>query len=139
MRASCPAPASLRREGIPACGGTEIKKDSMAVNTVNLKDSYKAVLGLGAVFPEMVGHLNYCTSGYEAAGQTQAVLVITEWEELGQLDLIQLRNLVGVPVLVDGRSIYDPAAREAGFEYISIGRDQARHASLRSFMRPVVA
>jgi hypothetical protein len=29
-----------------------------------------------------------------------------------------------VPVIVDGRNIYDPATvRQAGFEYISIGRE----------------
>jgi hypothetical protein len=35
-----------------------------------------------------------------------------------------------VPVLVDGRNLFDPrAVREAGFEYISIGRDGAAHTS----------
>jgi len=93
-----------------------------------------------SVFPETPGHLTYCTSAYEAARGAHALLLITEWEEFRQLDLIRLRDLMEVPVLVDGRNTYDPsAAREAGFEYFSIGRDAARHPALRSSAQTVAA
>ena len=93
-----------------------------------------------SVFPETPGHLTYCTSAYEAARGAHALLLITEWEEFRQLDLIRLRDLMEVPVLVDGRNTYDPsAAREAGFEYFSIGRDAARHPVLRSSAQTVAA
>ena len=93
-----------------------------------------------SVFPETPGHLTYCTSAYEAACGAHALLLLTEWEEFRQLDLIGLRDLMEVPVLVDGRNTYDPsAAREAGFEYFSIGRDAARHPVLRSSAQTVAA
>jgi UDPglucose 6-dehydrogenase len=93
-----------------------------------------------SVFPETPGHLAYCTSAYEAARGAHALLLITEWEEFRQLDLIRLRDLMEVPVLVDGRNTYDPsAAREAGFEYFSIGRDAAGHPALRSSAQTVAA
>jgi UDPglucose 6-dehydrogenase len=75
------------------------------------------------VFPETSGRITYCTSAYEAARGARALLLLTEWEELRRLDLIRLRDLMLLPVLVDGRNLYDPgAARQAGFEYISVGR-----------------
>jgi len=92
------------------------------------------------VFPETPSHLTYCTSAYEAAVGAHALLLITEWEEFRQLDLARLRALMEVPVLVDGRNTYDPrAAREAGFEYFSIGRDTARHPAIRSSALSVAA
>ena len=78
------------------------------------------------VFPPSEKQLCYCTSAYEAARGAQALLLVTEWEEFRQLDLARLRDLMEVPVLVDGRNLYDPATvRKAGFEYISLGRDAA--------------
>ena len=86
-----------------------------------------------SVFPETTEHLTYCTSAYEAARGAHALLLVTEWEDFRQLDLVRLRDLMEVPVLVDGRNTYDPSAvREAGFEYFSIGRDAPGHPALRS-------
>jgi UDPglucose 6-dehydrogenase len=82
------------------------------------------------IFPGTPGQITYCSSAYEAAQAAHALLLLTEWDEFRQLDLHRLRGLVEVPVLVDGRNLYDPAAvREAGFEYISIGRDGAGSTS----------
>jgi len=93
-----------------------------------------------SVCPEKPGQLAYCASAYEAARGAHALLLLTKWEEFRQLDLIRLRDLMEVPVLVDGRNTYDPsAAREAGFEYFSIGRDAARHPALRSSAQTVAA
>ena len=92
------------------------------------------------VFPEAPGQLAYCASAYEAARGAQALLLLTEWEEFRQLDLVRLRDLMEVPVLVDGRNLYDPgAARQAGFEYVSVGRDRAGHSAPRSFAKTAVA
>jgi UDPglucose 6-dehydrogenase len=50
-------------------------------------------------------------------------VLLTEWEEYRELDLARLRARMAVPVLIDGRNLFEPAtAREAGFEYYSIGR-----------------
>jgi UDPglucose 6-dehydrogenase len=79
-----------------------------------------------AVFPAAPPQLTYCSSAYEAARGAQALLLVTEWEEFRQLDLARLRDLMDVPVLVDGRNLYDPdCVRKAGFEYLSMGRDGA--------------
>jgi UDPglucose 6-dehydrogenase len=83
------------------------------------------------LFPATTPQLTYCSSAYEAARGAQALLLLTEWEEFRQLDLLQVRDLMEVPVLVDGRNLFDPdAVRKAGFEYISLGRDGARSVNL---------
>ena len=92
------------------------------------------------VFPEAPGRITYCTSTYDAARGAHALLLLTEWEEFRHLDLIRLRGLMELPVLVDGRNLYDPgAARQAGFEYISVGRDGAMNPALHSSVETSVA
>jgi len=81
----------------------------------------------------------YCSSAYEAARGAQALLLLTEWEEFRQLDLNRVRGLMEVPVLVDGRNLYDPdVVRKAGIEYVSVGRDGVGHADLRAHPEKVI-
>ena len=108
-------------------------------STLQLYDP-QAMPNTRGVFPETPGHLTYCTSAYEAARGAHALLLITEWEEFRQLDLAQLRDLMEIPILVDGRNMYDPrTAREAGFDYVSIGRDGTRHPAFHSSAQIVAA
>jgi UDPglucose 6-dehydrogenase len=82
------------------------------------------------VFPQMAGQLTYSTSAYDAARGAHALLLLTEWPEFRDLDLARLRSLMEVPVLVDGRNLFDPgAAWQAGFEYFAMGREGAGVAS----------
>jgi UDPglucose 6-dehydrogenase len=79
-----------------------------------------------AVFPEQAGRVTYCASPYEAAEGAHAVLALTEWDEFRHLDLKRLRQGMEVPILIDGRNLYDPAvARAHGLEYLCMGRPGA--------------
>lgn len=67
--------------------------------------------------------LTFCESPYAAAANAQALLILTDWGEYKLLDWARLRELMELPLIVDGRNVLDPdTIREAGFEYISIGR-----------------
>jgi UDPglucose 6-dehydrogenase len=67
--------------------------------------------------------VTYCPDPYEAAQGSDALVVLTEWDEFRTLDLARLRSLMRRPVLLDGRNILDPrAARAAGFRYAGVGR-----------------
>jgi UDPglucose 6-dehydrogenase len=67
--------------------------------------------------------LSYCESPYAAAANAQALLILTDWAEYKLLDWARLHELMELPLIVDGRNLLDPdTIREAGFEYISIGR-----------------
>jgi UDPglucose 6-dehydrogenase len=67
--------------------------------------------------------ITYCDDPYAVAVDSDALVVITEWNEFKQLDMARVKQSMRRPVLVDGRNIYEPdAMRELGFTYLSIGR-----------------
>jgi len=72
---------------------------------------------------EELPEIRYCQDPYEAVEGTEALLLLTEWEEFGQADLDRVRRLMDRPLLVDGRNMF---AREKvvarGFQYIGIGQ-----------------
>lgn len=60
---------------------------------------------------------------YEVIQNSDAILILTEWDEVRELDLEKVSTLVESKVIVDGRNIFDPAhMEENGFYYASIGR-----------------
>ncbi|MBI1863113.1 UDP-glucose/GDP-mannose dehydrogenase family protein [Candidatus Microgenomates bacterium] len=60
---------------------------------------------------------------FDAVRGADALLVLTEWNEFKQIDLVKVKSLLNKPVLFDGRNIYDPVKmKEMGFEYFGIGR-----------------
>lgn len=83
----------------------------------------KAVENMKPVFPEDPPRLVYASSAYDAAKEANALLILTEWEEFGKLDLKKMKGQMANPIIVDGRNIYPPAdIRKLGFEYYSVGR-----------------
>jgi UDPglucose 6-dehydrogenase len=63
-----------------------------------------------------------------ALAGADAVVLVTEWPELADVDWVQARGAAGSaqPVFVDGRNMLDPdRMREAGWVYESIGRPSA--------------
>jgi UDPglucose 6-dehydrogenase len=73
-----------------------------------------------------------CETPLEAADGADAIVVVTEWPELADLDLSELRQVLRTPLVVDGRNFLDPeAAAAAGLVYEGIGRrTQSSFASL---------
>ena len=61
---------------------------------------------------------------YEALEGAHAAVIVTEWEEIRDLDLRRAASLMQEPkLLVDGRNAFDPAtAREAGLIFRGFGR-----------------
>ncbi|MBZ5514920.1 MAG: UDP-glucose/GDP-mannose dehydrogenase family protein [Acidobacteriia bacterium] len=93
----------------------------------------KAVPNAQRIFPEEAGRLAYCSSAYEAARGAHALLLLTEWDEFRRVDFTRVRGLMEVPVLVDGRNLFDPhRVRAAGLEYHSVGRGSVEHPTAAS-------
>ena len=64
-----------------------------------------------------------CPGTYEAIEGSDAVVIVTEWDEFRALDFDRVKATARAPVLVDLRNIYEPdKLRAAGFTYASIGR-----------------
>ena len=67
--------------------------------------------------------VTYCDDEYEAARGSDALIVVTEWNQFRALDMIRIRDLMTTPKIADLRNIYDPEdMREFGFEYVGVGR-----------------
>jgi len=60
---------------------------------------------------------------YTAAQGADALVLVTEWDTIGDLDFERLRAAMRRPVLIDTRNLFDPARmRTVGFVYASVGR-----------------
>ncbi|NBV83061.1 UDP-glucose/GDP-mannose dehydrogenase family protein [bacterium] len=67
--------------------------------------------------------IQYCNSPIETVAGADLILILTEWNEFYDMDLMQLRAQMKTPVIVDARRVVDPiAATAAGFRYYGIGR-----------------
>ncbi len=63
---------------------------------------------------------------YECARDADAVVVITEWDDIKKLDLARLKKIMRQWILVDLRNAFEPGAAEAiGFRVSAIGRSTA--------------
>ncbi len=67
--------------------------------------------------------MQMCSDPYQVAEGSRALVLITEWSDIGLLDLHRLRALMGGDVFLDTRNFFDPGRMtQAGFRYLGIGR-----------------
>ncbi len=70
-----------------------------------------------------LGDATLCKNAYEACEGADALVIVTEWNQFRMLDLGRVRTLLRNPLVVDLRNVYEPGPmREAGFEYVCVGR-----------------
>ena len=75
----------------------------------------------------MLDGIEYCEDAYDTLPNSDALVIITEWNVFRAMDMHRVKNLLNSPVLVDMRNIYDPETmRELGFTYVSVGRPSVR-------------
>ena len=59
----------------------------------------------------------------QAVKGADALVICTEWKEFRSLDFSWLKGQLSMPVVVDGRNLYDPeSVRQAGLMYFAVGR-----------------
>ena len=60
---------------------------------------------------------------YAVCDGSQALLVVTEWNQFRNPDFDRIKSLLTAPILFDGRNLYSPAVMaDRGFAYFCIGR-----------------
>jgi UDPglucose 6-dehydrogenase len=92
--------------GLAFKGGTDDIRESPAIDLVQM------LLAEGC-----------SVDSYAAAENADAVVILTDWAEFRQLDLIRLNQSVRYPIVIDGRNLFDPVhMSNHGFTYISVGR-----------------
>lgn len=68
-------------------------------------------------------NLRYARDAYDAVRGTDALLVLTDWREFGQLDLDRIHRQMRYPLIIDGKNLFSPEVmRSRGFTYLSVGR-----------------
>ena len=76
---------------------------------------------------QLLENVHWKNDPYQVAEDTDALVIITEWNEFRALDLGRLGQIMKEKCLVDLRSIYKPADMEGtGFHYVSIGRPEVK-------------
>jgi UDPglucose 6-dehydrogenase len=79
----------------------------------------QAIEKASAKFPD----LYYVESVEDAVRGAELLLLLTEWPQFTGLDPAELKTLVDVPRILDGRNVLDPATwRDAGWTYRALGR-----------------
>jgi len=72
-------------------------------------------------YPEMEVELS--ETQYHALEQSDALIIVTEWNEFRTPDFGKINSTLNTPVIFDGRNIYElDTMEELGFYYASIGR-----------------
>ncbi|HHE47047.1 MAG TPA: UDP-glucose 6-dehydrogenase, partial [Bacteroidetes bacterium] len=67
--------------------------------------------------------IRYASDCYDALKKADGLVVATEWNEFRRPDFDQMLELMGSPVIFDGRNLFDPERmRERGFKYYGVGR-----------------
>jgi UDPglucose 6-dehydrogenase len=92
-----------------------------------LTEAGASVKGYDPVAMEVAHHVMpqvvLCKDPYEVFAGSDAAVIVTEWNEFKQLDMIRAKESMRQPVVVDGRNIYDPdKMQEMGFAYRGFGR-----------------
>jgi UDPglucose 6-dehydrogenase len=66
----------------------------------------------------------YADTPMAALNKSDALIIVTEWKEFRSPDFIEIKNKLKLPLIFDGRNLYNPAElKAAGFAYFGIGRD----------------
>ena len=77
-------------------------------------ETTKAILG---------DSIKYVADSYEALENSDALILITEWNEFRNPNFEKIKTLLKQPVIFDGRNVYDVnKMKEQGFYYYSVGR-----------------
>ena len=81
--------------------------------------------------PGLAG-VRIASDAYEAACDTDALAIVTEWNEFRNLDLRRLKRTMRKPILCDLRNVYDRDEVEAaGMTYVGVGRGRVAAPAAR--------
>jgi UDPglucose 6-dehydrogenase len=72
---------------------------------------------------QVLRDVEYCADAYATCAGSEALVLVTEWNQFRALDLERVRSLLREPVIVDLRNVYEPdTMKRLGFRYAAVGR-----------------
>lgn len=91
-------------------------KDGFSIITYD----QEAMINIKKLFGDKI---KYASNPYHCLKNSDALIILTEWNEFKQIDLEKVKKLLKQPYVFDGRNIYNPVKmKEMGFKYFSVGR-----------------
>ena len=116
--------------GLAFKGGTDDVRESPAISIVkDLLDEGASICAYDpAAMPKAREILpsdtaEYANDEYQAAHRRDALVILTDWEQFARIDLQRLRSAMKLPIIIDGRNLFNPSQMAAaGFLYYSVGR-----------------
>jgi len=73
---------------------------------------------------KILSNLTYCQDEYDTVRNSHALVILTEWNQFRNIDLLKIKELLKTPVLLDLRNLYEPQkVKSLGFIYEGIGRN----------------
>lgn len=114
--------------GLAFKAGTDDVRYSPAITTISLLLEAGACVraydpiaaeNMRMIFPD----ITYCSSPYEAAKDADAAIIMTDWDDIKQIDFARLKKIMGYPMIVDARNVVNPEIlKQLGFACDSIGQ-----------------
>jgi UDPglucose 6-dehydrogenase len=114
--------------GLSFKANTDDIRYSPAIKTIELLQKESAIIN--AYDPAAIGNMtklfptvNYCPNADEAMKNSDAIILLTEWNEFKDIDWQTVHAKVNQPYIIDMRNILDPVTcQKQGFIYEGIGR-----------------
>ena len=72
---------------------------------------------------ELPSSIKFCSDEYEVAKNSNLLVVVTEWNQFKNLDLLKVKKIMKKPVILDLRNIYSKQITKNGFQYYSVGNN----------------
>jgi UDPglucose 6-dehydrogenase len=126
--------------GLAFKDGTDDVRESPAIQVIEQLLEEKCQItafdpaAMGRARQILDDNITYANDPYEAAKGADALLILTEWKEFANLDLVRIKRLLRSPIVLDGRNVFSHTEMaEAGLSYHSIGRPtlEASHSLLK--------
>ncbi len=119
--------------GIAFKANTDDIRDSVAIPVINDLHNSGALLQVydpealhhGKKFFKSLNNISWLNSAYAAIVNADVIVILTEWPEFANLDLIKVKNLMKNQhyIIIDFRNMFCvDTMNSAGFNYYSIGR-----------------
>jgi UDPglucose 6-dehydrogenase len=123
--------------GLAFKGGTDDVRDSPALDIIRLLVAEGASVvaydpaAMDRASVELAGlNVTYAEDAYSACANADALLILSEWPAFARLDLQRVRNLLALPILLDGKNLLDPIkVAAAGISYFSVG-SRSQHVTV---------
>ena len=105
------SPALELIEAVLAAGGTVVAHDPASMEEARRR--------LG-------DRIGYAATNYEALAGSDALVIVTDWNEYRHPDFLRIKETLRRPIVIDGRNLYAPEKLASlGFTYRSFGRAHA--------------